>query len=129
MLSKTLLAFATAATAVLAAPGPLAPPKPLGGANVTASSPPPEYKPMSDFDFQSLNLALNQEWIELDLFNYGLARFSDAEFDAQGIDAEQRHLLRFMAQQEIGHATLISNILQGAGECLCVETYGLEPLY
>jgi hypothetical protein len=22
---------------------------------------------MSDFDFQSLNLALNQEWIELDL--------------------------------------------------------------
>lgn len=77
---------------------------------------------MSDFDFQSLNLALNQEWIELDLFNYGLARFSDAEFDAQGIDAEQRELIRFMAQQEIGHANLISNILQGAGKSYSVRT-------
>lgn len=57
MLTKTLLTIATAATAVLAAPGPLAAPKPAGG-NSNASSPPPEYKPMSDFDFQSLNLAL-----------------------------------------------------------------------
>jgi hypothetical protein len=92
MLSKTLLAVATAATAVLAAPGPLASPKPAGG-NSNSSSPPPEYIPMSDFDFQSLNLALNQEWIELDLFHYGLARFSDEEFEAHGINAEQRHLI------------------------------------
>jgi hypothetical protein len=57
------------------------------------------------------NLALNQEWIELDLFHHGLAQFSDAEFDAAGIDAQDRFLIQFMAEQEVGHAKLISNIL------------------
>jgi hypothetical protein len=32
---------------------------------------------VSNFDFQSLNLALNQELIELDLFYHGLAKVSD----------------------------------------------------
>ena len=77
----------------------------------------------SDFDFQSLNLALNQEWIELDLFHYGLAKFSDDEFDEAGIDAEQRYLLQFMAEQEVGHATLIQTLLQGNGAKQCNYTY------
>lgn len=70
----------------------------------------------------------SQEWIELDLFNYGLARFSDAEFEEHGIDADQRHLIRFMAQQEIGHANLISNILQGAGAKQCTYRYNFETV-
>jgi hypothetical protein len=57
------------------------------------------------------NLALNQEWIELDLFHYGLARFSEEEFDAAGINAEDRFLIEFMADQEVGHATMLTNIL------------------
>jgi len=57
------------------------------------------------------NLALNQEWIELDLFHYGLAKFSVEEFEAAGLYAEDRFLIEFMADQEVGHATLLSNIL------------------
>lgn len=56
-------------------------------------------------------LALHQEYIELDLFHYGLAKFSVDEFEAAGLDAEDRYLIEFMADQEVGHATLISNML------------------
>lgn len=64
-----------------------------GGVDTNATSPPPVYAPDSDFDYQSLALALHQEWIELDLFHHGLATFSDAEFDEYGINAEQRSLI------------------------------------
>lgn len=37
--------------------------------------------------------------------------FSDAEFEAAGLGAHDRFLIEFMADQEVGHATLISNIL------------------
>lgn len=40
-------------------------------------------------------------FIRLDLFEYGLERFSDEEFDEYGINAEQRSLIKFMAQQEV----------------------------
>lgn len=66
MLTNLLFTLATAASGALAAPrilagevGPVSSGKPAGGAS-NASSPPPEYVPKSDFDFQSLNLALNQ---------------------------------------------------------------------
>ncbi|THU93646.1 Rds1 protein, partial [Dendrothele bispora CBS 962.96] len=85
---------------------PFTPPGGLG-----TNSTPPVYAPMSEFDFQSLNLALNQEWIELDLFHHGLAQFSVEEFEAAGLDAEDRYLIQFMADQELGHATALTNIL------------------
>ena len=93
------------------------PHQPAGGLLETK----PVYHVESNFDFQSLNLALNQELIELDLFNHGLAKFSDAEFDAAGINAEYRELLRFMAQQEIGHAQALSNLIgpeRSAKQCI-----------
>jgi hypothetical protein len=83
---------------------------------------------MSDFDFQSLNLALNQEWIELDLFHHGLAMFSDEEFDAAGLGPEDRYLIQFMAEQEVGHSTLISNMLKGRGAKPCQYTYPFKTV-
>ncbi|KAJ3015143.1 hypothetical protein HKX48_004764 [Thoreauomyces humboldtii] len=71
----------------------------------------PFYHPLSDFDWESLNLALHQEYIELDLFRYALKRFSPAEFAAAGIDDAGRYLIEFMSDQEVGHARLITNIL------------------
>lgn len=99
-----------------------------GGVDTNATSPAPVYAPDSDFDFQSLSLALHQEWIELDLFHYGLATFSDAEFDEYGINAEQRSLIQFMANQEVGHATLISNMLGASAPKQCTYKYNFTTV-
>ncbi|CAH7669703.1 protein rds1 [Phakopsora pachyrhizi] len=68
-------------------------------------------RPLLSFDFQSINLALNQEWIELDLFRYALRRFSPSEFREAGLNVSDRVLVNFMADQEVSHATVLSNIL------------------
>ncbi|TNY22739.1 Rds1 protein [Rhodotorula diobovata] len=81
----------------------------------------PTYTVESNFDFQSLNLALNQELIELDLFHNGLARFSVEDFEAAGLTADDRALIEHMANQEIGHAVAITNMLgvdRAAKQCL-----------
>ena len=68
-------------------------------------------------------LALYQEWIELDLFHNGLATFSVADFEAAGLTAEDRALIEFMADQEVGHATLITNILGAEAPVQCAYNY------
>ncbi len=59
----------------------------------------------------SQTLALHQEYIELDLFEYGLAKFPVSEFEAAGLNADDRYLIEFMADQEVAHAKLITNII------------------
>jgi hypothetical protein len=86
-----------------------APYVPYGGLGTNGT--PPEYVMKSDFDYESLALALYQEWIELDLFHWGLAKFTVAEFEAAGLTAQDRFLIEFMADQETGHSTLITNML------------------
>jgi len=86
-----------------------APFTPAGGLGTNGTL--PSYVVKSDFDYESIALGLYQEWIELDLFHNGLAKFSVAEFEAAGLTAEDRFLIEFMADQEVGHATLLSNIL------------------
>ncbi|CAE6438405.1 unnamed protein product [Rhizoctonia solani] len=87
--------------------GKFTPPK--GGVN----PPKPVYTVKSPFDYESINLALNQEWIELDLFRYGLERFSEQEFEDAGLNEDDRYLIEFMAEQEIGHARALGNLLGG----------------
>jgi hypothetical protein len=77
----------------------------------------------SDFDYESIQLGLYQEWIELDLFNNGLAIFSEEDFSAAGLTAEDRSLIAFMAQQEQGHATLLSNMLGHTAVPQCTYNY------
>lgn len=98
-----------------------APYTPGGGQGVNGSA--PVYRPQSDFDYESLALALYQEWIELDLFHWGLATFSTEEFEAAGLTAEDRFLLEFMADQEVGHATLLTNILGAEAPVQCTYNY------
>ncbi|TFK33528.1 Rds1 protein [Crucibulum laeve] len=102
-------------------PSGSAPFTPSGG--LLANFTPPVYKTLSDFDFQSLNLGLHQEYIELDLFHHGLAQFSDEEFDAAGIDAEDRYLIQYMAEQEIGHATALTNMIGANATKPCTYRY------
>lgn len=98
-----------------------APYTPAGGLGTNGTE--PVYNAKSDFDFQSLALALYQEWIELDLFHDGLAKFSAEDFEEAGLTAEDRFLIQFMADQEVGHATLITNILGDAAPVQCTYNY------
>jgi len=100
--------------------------QPAGGAGTNGTQ--PYYHPLSDFDYQSLTLGLYQEWIELDLFHNGLATFSTADFEAIGLTAEDRFLLEFMADQEVGHSTLISNMLGAAAPPQCTYNYPFSTL-
>ena len=68
-------------------------------------------------------MGLYQEWIELDLFHDGLARFTDEEFVAAGLGPEARSLIEFMADQESGHATLLTNMLGERAPAQCVYNY------
>lgn len=104
----TTLASLLLLGSALAVPAPI----PSGGVGVRPNDTAPVYGVMSEFDFQSFNVGLYQEWIELDLFNYGVARFSAQEFADAGLNAEDISLIQFMAQQEVGHAQLLTNIIQ-----------------
>lgn len=98
-----------------------APYVPAGGLGTNGTL--PRYMVESDWDFESIALGVYQEYIELDLFHDGLARFSDDEFKAAGLDPEVRSLIQFMANQEVGHATLLSNMLGEAAPKQCVYNY------
>ncbi|KAM7186115.1 hypothetical protein V8F20_011521 [Naviculisporaceae sp. PSN 640] len=113
-------------TGKLNAPMP-APFTPSGGRDTNGSA--PVYQPMSDFDYQSLALALYQEWIELDLFHWGLATFSEKDFEDAGLTAEDRYLLQFMAEQEVGHATLLTNMLGPFAPKQCTYNYPVKTLH
>ncbi|KAI1154183.1 hypothetical protein F4825DRAFT_204350 [Nemania diffusa] len=104
----------------LHAPQP-APYTPAGGLGTNGTE--PVYRVQSDFDYESIALGLYQEWIELDLFHYGLATYSAADFAAAGLTAEDRYLLQFMAEQEAGHATLLSNMLGPSAPVPCSYNY------
>ncbi|EIW82785.1 Rds1 protein, partial [Coniophora puteana RWD-64-598 SS2] len=99
------------------------PAAPSGGVGVNPNEPAPEFRPWSDFDFQSLNLGLNQEWIELDLFHYGLAKFSKEQFYEAGLNDDYQFLIQFMADQEVGHSTMFTNMLYPYGAKQCEYQY------
>ena len=98
-----------------------APYVPYGGLGTNGTT--PSYMVRSDFDYESIAVALYQEWIELDLFHNGLATFSAADFEAAGLTAEDRSLIEFMADQEVGHSTLLSNMLGASAPKQCTYNY------
>jgi hypothetical protein len=99
---------------------------PAGGLGTNGTE--PRYMVESDFDFESIALGLYQEWIELDLFNNGLAVFSDEDFEAAGLTAEDRSYIAFMAIQETGHATLLTNMLGEAAPPQCTYDYPFQTV-
>ncbi|KAL6824275.1 ferritin-like domain-containing protein [Trichoderma sp. SZMC 28015] len=98
-----------------------APFTPNGGIGTNGSA--PVYRVQSDYDYQSLALALYQEWIELDLFHWGLKNFTTKQFEANGINAKDRFLIEYMADQEIGHATVLTNMLGPQAPKQCTYNY------
>ncbi|KAK6441739.1 hypothetical protein LTR95_002022 [Oleoguttula sp. CCFEE 5521] len=98
-----------------------APYTPAGGLGTNGSL--PRYMVESDFDYESITLGLYQEWIELDSFNNALAIFSEEDFAAAGLSTEDMALISFMAQQEQGHATLLTNMLGETAPPQCTYDY------
>ncbi|KAL2355431.1 ferritin-like domain-containing protein [Cryomyces antarcticus] len=94
---------------------------PYSGVPTTTGA--PRYMVESDFDYESITLGLHQEWIELDCFNNGLATFSEQDFIDAGLTAEHRALIAFMAVQETGHATLLTNMLGETAPPQCTYNY------
>jgi len=126
-LAKTIAALPPNPTALLYNPDGLLndpepiPYEPAGGLGTNGTE--PVYRVQSDFDYESILLGLYQEWIELDLFHNILAVFSAEDFIAEGLTASDRFLIEFMADQESGHATLLSNLLGGPGGATPQCTY------
>ncbi|GAA94388.1 uncharacterized protein L969DRAFT_96473 [Mixia osmundae IAM 14324] len=83
----------------------------------------PDYAVKSDFDFQSLALALHQEWIELAIFRDGFEKFSLAEYQAANLTADDMYLINFMADQEVGHSHVLSNLLGDNAPKSCTYKY------
>ncbi len=87
--------------------------QPAGGLGTNGTE--PVYRVQSDFDYQSILLSLYQEWIELDLFRNIMAKFNESDFAALNLTKSDMFLMQFMADQESGHSTLLSNMLGGPG--------------
>lgn len=95
--------------------------EPAGGLGTNGTE--PRYMVNSDFDYESITLALYQEWIELDSFSNGIATFSAEDWIAAGLNPEDVSLIEFMAQQESGHATLLTNMLGETAPKQCTYNY------
>ncbi|KAH7020773.1 uncharacterized protein B0I36DRAFT_367256 [Microdochium trichocladiopsis] len=110
-------------------PAPLVPPgyQPLGGVGVNSSS--PVYEATSEYDRQSLILALYQEWAELDFLHQGFAAYTDMDFEQAGLRAADRHLLGHMADQESGHANAVTKLLGGSGPSRCTYNYPHQDVH
>ncbi|KAI0812679.1 ferritin-like domain-containing protein [Irpex lacteus] len=120
MKASLLLSTAALASAVYAAPS--APPPPAGGIG-TSPKDIPYYHPLSEFDAQSFQLAINQELIELDLFNFAVTKFSPQGFEDAGLGADEQYLIQYFAKQEIGHAQLFRNMLGANASEACQYSY------
>ncbi|RKU40837.1 hypothetical protein DL546_003812 [Coniochaeta pulveracea] len=118
-------AFKYPADGQLHAPEP-APYTPSGGLGTNGSM--PVYKVLTDFDFESLALAEYQEYLELDLFHWGLERFSVEDWEAEGFTAEDRFLIEHMGNQEIGHATVVANMLGPKAPKMCTYNYPVNTV-
>ncbi|KAL4908217.1 hypothetical protein BDW74DRAFT_147069 [Aspergillus multicolor] len=94
---------------------------PAGGVGTNGTL--PVYSVQSDYDYQSVALGVHQEYIELDLFHYGLERFSEQDFLDAGLTVEDRRLIEYMAVQEAGHASLLSNMLGESAPKQCTYDY------
>ncbi|KAA1466918.1 hypothetical protein DENSPDRAFT_60074 [Dentipellis sp. KUC8613] len=90
------------------APSPTPVVGPAGGIGLNTT---PQYRPQSEYDFQSLNLALQQEILELSLFQFGLDRFGLGDFQAAGLGPNDVALIQFLVAQELDHVQLLQNIL------------------
>ncbi|KAH7103599.1 hypothetical protein BKA62DRAFT_616099 [Auriculariales sp. MPI-PUGE-AT-0066] len=118
--SSSSVTSTTTGTSGVPAKSPPAVKKPKGGIGFDAF---PQYKAKSDFDWQSFYLGLHQELIELDIFRSAAANFTGDQLSEAGLTEEDRYLINFMADQEVGHATMLSNMISVDWQYIAQCTY------
>lgn len=107
-----------------AAPAPF---EPAGGVGTNGTI--PVYNARSDYDYQSLALQLYQEYLALDTLRYGLSNFSLKDFNDAGLNASDRYLIEWMADQQLGHVTMLTNILGTSAPKMCTYNYPFTTVY
>ncbi|CCA74391.1 probable Rds1 protein [Serendipita indica DSM 11827] len=91
-------------------------------------NPNPVYRAETEFDVDSLQVGLHQEYLELDLFNWALVKFSEKDFTDYGLSRDEIHLISFFAQQEIGHAEVLSNMIGENAAKPCKYRYNFNTV-
>lgn len=66
---------------------------------------------LNALDYQIVNLALNLENLELNLWAQGLANYTQANFTAAGLPADFRNMLQLLHDQETAHVALLQATL------------------
>ncbi|KAL1956111.1 hypothetical protein VTO42DRAFT_7630 [Malbranchea cinnamomea] len=99
---------------------------PAGGLGTNGTI--PVYRVQSDYDYQSVALALYMEWLHHDLFQTGLSRFSESDFVDAGLDSNIRELFQWMVEQSLGHITMLTNILGPSAPVQCSYNYPWRTL-
>lgn len=68
------------------------------------------------------------EWLHYDLFTLGLHRWSESDYTAIGLSPDIRALFQWMADQSIGHITMLRNILGPDAPRQCTFNYPFRTL-
>ncbi|KAM5456731.1 putative conserved fungal protein [Microsporum audouinii] len=100
---------------------------PAGGLGTNGTA--PVYNVRSDYDYQSIALALHWEWMKYDLFQTGASQFKPKDFQDIGLTQSDYNLISFMANQSQGHVTLLSNILGESAPEPCAYNYPFKTAY
>ncbi|EFR04529.1 hypothetical protein MGYG_07535 [Nannizzia gypsea CBS 118893] len=100
---------------------------PAGGLGTNGTA--PVYNVRSDYDYQSIALALHLEWMIYDLFQTGASQFKLKDFQAMGLTQSDYNSISLMANQSQGHVTLLSNILGESAPGPCIHNFPFKTAY
>ncbi|EFE35308.1 uncharacterized protein ARB_06265 [Trichophyton benhamiae CBS 112371] len=100
---------------------------PAGGLGTNGTA--PVYNVRSDYDYQSIALALHLEWMIYDLFQTGASQFKPKDFQALGLTQSDYNSIALMANQSQGHVTLLSNILGESAPGPCTHNFPFKTAY
>ncbi|GBF60824.1 hypothetical protein TMEN_7459 [Trichophyton mentagrophytes] len=100
---------------------------PAGGLGTNGTA--PVYSVRSDYDYQSIALALHLEWMIYDLFQTGASQFKPKDFQALGLTQSDYNSISLMANQSQGHVTLLSNIIGESAPGPCTHNFPFKTAY
>ncbi|KAJ9481239.1 hypothetical protein VN97_g12254 [Penicillium thymicola] len=99
---------------------------PAGGVGTNGTL--PVYMVQSDYDYESVALGVHQEYIELDLFHYGLKLFSEQDFIDAGLTAEDRNLIDNLDSKDVATLIVQAEAIEARQQAIFRQLLGLHPM-